>query len=291
MPEQAYIFELSAQSFPESALQNSFQIPVLVEFMGVWSGPCIQMSDTLAGLAREFAGRFIFAKVDIDEQQSLRDEYKIENVPTLVVLSQGKEIRREVGEMKEPELRALLKELGIFRESDELREQAREKHLSGDTQAAILLLTQAIQSDPSNTRVALDMVQIFLDIGQLQQARGLFDRLPPHDRESDTGQSLSFQLKFAELAAETDGLQRLQQRLADAPDDLDARFDLAVCLVADHQIDAAIEALFLVLMQQTDFKQGAAREMIAFLSSSLMNSNPEAGSAYRRRLANLLSEN
>jgi putative thioredoxin len=39
-------------------------------------------------------------------------------------------------------------------------------------------LTQAISSDPSNVRVALDMAQIFLDIGEIEQAQSLFDRLP-----------------------------------------------------------------------------------------------------------------
>ena len=50
--------------------------------------------------------------------------------------------------------------------------------MTGNTQQAILLLTQAIQSDPSNLRVALDMVQIFLDIEEWEQAKSLFARLP-----------------------------------------------------------------------------------------------------------------
>jgi len=287
---QAYIFELSAESFPQSALQNSFQIPVLVEFMGVWSGPCIQMSDLLSGLANEFAGQFIFAKVDIDEQPALREQYKIENVPTLAVLRNGEEVHREVGEMKEPELRKLLKEHGIYRESDELREQARTQHLAGDTQSAILLLTKAIQSDPTNTRVAMDMVQIFLDMGELEQAQGLFDRLPERDRESDMGKSLGGQLHFATLAAKTEGIGGLQRRIDADADDHAARFDLAVCLVAQHQVDPAMEQLFHIQQHDPQFRDGAAREMIGLLAGMLMGTDPDAGSAYRRRLANMLNE-
>ncbi len=290
MSQQAYIFELSAESFPQSALQNSFQIPVLVEFMGVWSGPCIQMSDLLSALANEFAGRFIFAKVDVDEQQALRQQYKIENAPTLVVLRNGEEVRREVGELKEPELRQLLREYGIFRQSDELREQAREKHLAGDTQSAILLLTQAIQSDPSNTRVAMDMVQIFLDMGELEQAEGLFSRLPDRERDSDVGKSLNSQLHFARLAAETDGIEALRQRIADDADDNDARFGLALCLVAGHLVDQAMEQLFRIVEMDAGFRDGAAREMIGLLSNMLAVNDPEAGNGYRRRLANMLTD-
>ncbi len=97
--------------------------------MGVWSGPCIAMDNILSGLAKEFAGQFIFAKVDIDEQAELVKEHKIENIPTLMVFKEGKLIRTEVGELKENELRAILKDYDICHEADLIREQAREKHL------------------------------------------------------------------------------------------------------------------------------------------------------------------
>ncbi len=290
MSTQAYVFELSAKSFPESALQNSFQLPVLVEFMGVWSGPCIGMANRLSDLAKEFAGEFIFAQVDIDENQELKEQYRIENVPTLVVLRNGEEMRREVGEMQEPELRALLREFGVFRHSDELREQAREKHMAGSTPEAIMLLTQAIQSDPGNVRVAMDMVQIFLDIGQAEQAEGLFKRLPQAIRDSEHGKSLMGQVKFATLAAKTEGTEALQHRLTANPADHDARFDLAICLDAQHQIDQAVEQLFQIQQAEPSFRDGAAREMISLLSNMLTQSAPDAAKTYRRRLANLIND-
>ena len=69
-------------------------------------------------------------------------------MPTLKIFKDGKVVRTEVGELKEAEARALLKDLGVYHESDALREQAREKHLAGDTSAAIVLLTNAIKLDP-----------------------------------------------------------------------------------------------------------------------------------------------
>lgn len=289
MTDQAYIFELTASSFEQSAVQNSHRIPVLVEFMGVWSGPCIAMSDRLAVLATELAGQFVFARIDIDEQQELRQQFRIEKVPTLVVLHKGQEQRREVGELSEAELRALLKEFGVFRFSDEQREQARLAHLQGQTPQAILLLTEAIKSDPGNIRIVLDMVQIFIDIGELEQARSLFERLPEQQRQQETGQSLASQLKFAELAARTAGPEALHEKLRHDPEDHPARFDLAICLVAAHDIDAAMQQLFNIVICDADFREGAARELIGLLANMLSGSDPEAASAYRRRLANLLA--
>ncbi|MBT8440199.1 MAG: tetratricopeptide repeat protein, partial [Gammaproteobacteria bacterium] len=89
--------------------------------------------------------------------------------------------------------------------SEELRMQARQQHISGNAVEAIQLLTQAIQQDPSNTSVAMDMVQVFIDIGETAQAASLYGRLPDADKQSDIGRTLAGQLTFIELASKTDG--------------------------------------------------------------------------------------
>ncbi|MCB1736203.1 MAG: tetratricopeptide repeat protein [Gammaproteobacteria bacterium] len=290
MSSQALIFELNEKSFAQAALLNSHKAPVLVEFMGVWSGPCIALESRLTELAQEFPEQFVFAKVDIDEQPALRKQYRIENVPTLVVFRDGKPVRTEVGELSADDLRVLLRDFGVFRPSDEMREQARARHVAGDTAAAVQLLGEAARSDPGNTRIALDMVQIMIDVGHLDDARSLFERLPEAIRESDAGNALKGQLAFADLAAKTAGIGALQARLAAAPEDHDARFDLAICEVARHDFDAAMEALFHVQARDPAFRDGAAREMIVALINMLTANHPESAAEYRRRLANLLSE-
>jgi len=281
---QPCILEVSESSFNDSVLQNSHSIPVLVEFMGVWSEPCIRMSDELAALAQEFAGQFVFARIDVDEQPELRKAYAIENVPTLGVFRNGNVVQTEVGLLQRDELQALLRDYGIYRASDELRMQARQKHLAGQTVEAITLLTQAIRQDPSNTRVAMDMVQIFLDVDELEQAQALFNKLPERDKQSDTGRALIGQLTFRDLAARTAGKDSLLQRLAADPQDHAACFDLAICLVAEHDYAQAMERLFDIHAADPGYRDGAAREMIINLCNMLTPNEPRLAQQYRRRL-------
>ena len=170
-----------------------------------------------------------------------------------------------------------------------MREQARQKHLAGDTVGAVTLLTKAIQKDPGNTRVAMDMVQVMLDMGELQSAQGLFDKLPKQDRESPTGRSLAGQLTFKKLAAKTEGRERLHERITHNPEDHDARFDLAVCLVAEHDYRQAIDNLFTILEKEPEYREGAARELIISLSNMLVPNEPVLAQEFRRRLGNMLS--
>ena len=290
MTQEVFIFEATEENFPGVVLQNSSKLPVVVEFMGVWSEYCFVVEDVFSRLAKEFAGQFIFAKVDIDEQPELRKRYNIESVPSMLSFKDGEVVRIDMGQLNEEEARAVLKSVGVFHESDEMREEARNKHLAGDTQGAIILLSQAIQKHPTNTRIAMDMVQIFLDIGDIDNADALFNRLPEGDRESATGKALLGRLGFAKLAAKTEGIATLQSRVEQDSENYSARFDLAICLVAEYDFQGAMDQLVYILDKMADFNDGAAREMMITLIRMLKENDPELASRYQRKLSGLLAK-
>ena len=290
MPKEVFVVEVNQKSFEKYVLLNSHKIPVIVEFMGVWSGPCAEMDVVFSNLAKEFAEQFVFAKVDIDEQAELCREHNIENVPTVVVFKDGKLVRTEVGELKEPEARALLKDFGVSHVSDEMREQAREKHLAGDTSGAIVLLTDAIKADPSNTRVAMDMVQIFIDIGELEQANALYSRLPESARETEMGKALNGQITFANLAARVDDIESLQSRLAANPDDYDALFDLSIRQTAQYQYETAVDNLIRILENSVEYKKGAAKEMVITMANMIAPVNADLSKKIRSKLSRMLAK-
>ncbi|KAA0444713.1 MAG: tetratricopeptide repeat protein [Candidatus Thioglobus sp.] len=174
--------------------------------------------------------------------------------------------------------------------TEKLRIEAREKHISGKTKEAIMLLTQAICADPSATLVALDMAQIFLDIGEFEQAQNLFNKLPESAQKSATGVSISSQLSFVKLAQNTAGTDILQVQVAKNPTDYQAHFDLAICFFAQHDIEKGMQNLFFIQTNKADFKQGAAKEMIVLACNMLAVNNKEASKKYRHQLANLVSE-
>ncbi len=289
MSKQAIIFEVSDRSFDKYVIGNSDKAPVFVVFMNMWSEPCNQSAELFSSLATEFAEQFVFAKVDVDENKELVEQHKIENVPTLKIFVDGKEVVSEEGQLSEEEARALLKSFGIVNESEEKRLQARQLHMQGETQDAIMLLTLAIQQDPSNTKVAMDMVQIFIDMGEVEQANSLFNRLPENIKASETGLSLTGQLWIIEEAGKTAGLQSLNETLLVNPDDYNARFDCAICEIAQHNTQQALDHLFYIQQNNAEFKDGAAKEMIITIINTVAPNDPEMAKKYRAQLAELLA--
>jgi putative thioredoxin len=290
MTKEALVFEVSDSSYGKYVLLNSHKVPVLVAFIGAWSEHCMLLTDLFTGLAGEFAEDFVFARVDVDENPGLKEKYSIEHVPTLIVFRDGDPVRVEVGVLQEQAARELLREFGVFRESDDMRERARELHMKGDTPRAITLLAEAMKKDPSNTRVALDMVQIFIDLGHYDDASQLLEKLPEADRDSETGKGLSGQLWIIEQAGKTEGVDRLTGLIENDAGDHGARFDLALCEMARHDYERAMEHLFFIQEHEPEFRDGAAREMIVSVINMLAPNHPEFAQQSRRRLSGLLAK-
>jgi thioredoxin 1 len=83
-------------------------LPVIVDFWAPWCGPCRMVAPTLDKLAKEYAGKLLVAKVNTDENPEWMMKYGIQGIPTMLFVSGGKVIHRQVGALPEPMLRDIV---------------------------------------------------------------------------------------------------------------------------------------------------------------------------------------
>ena len=95
-------------AFEKTVLQS--KVPVIVDFWAPWCGPCRMVAPTLEKLAKENAGKLLIAKVNTDENPDWASRYQVQGIPTMLFVSGGKVVHRQVGALPEPMLRDVVTE-------------------------------------------------------------------------------------------------------------------------------------------------------------------------------------
>ncbi len=85
----------SAEEF-ESAVLKADK-PVLVDFYADWCGPCRMLAPTIEKLAKQYDGRAVVAKVNVDRLSQVAQRYGIQGIPAVLIFNKGKEVQRLVG--------------------------------------------------------------------------------------------------------------------------------------------------------------------------------------------------
>jgi len=87
-------------AFEKAVLES--EIPVMVDFWAPWCAPCKMVAPILDKVAKEHAGKLIVAKVNTDENPEWAQKFEVRGIPTLLLISGGKVIHRQVGALPEP---------------------------------------------------------------------------------------------------------------------------------------------------------------------------------------------
>lgn len=280
------MIDVTVQNFEAEVIAASMQTPVLVDFWATWCGPCKSLGPVLEQLEAEYDGRFKLAKIDSDKEQELAAAFGIRSIPTCILMKNGQPVDGFAGALPAGQVRQFLdkhvpSEGAVAAEAEV--DEAGALLESGDTDAALKKLADALAQDPANDDARYDYVRLLIATGAYEEAAATLEEplaREPRPLRFDALRRWLDAMEFVEKDERGNWpVEQFDAKIAENKRDFDTRFAKAQALMAEGQWAASMDELLEIVMRDKAWNDQAARKTYVAILELLTPPPQRAGAA------------
>ena len=274
---------INPDTFQTEVVEASQAQPVLLLFWADQVPPSVQTKQVVEDLVGQFQGKVKLALSDVSQDQTLAQHLRVQGLPSLRIVHQGKIVEQVDGPVDEAQLRPLLDAL-TQSPADMLKAQLDQIIASEDWETAVGLLQQAVNEEPNNMAFRVEMADVLVRKGDLDDARTVLASIPDETEERERPQN---RLEFVEEAAGFDDIATLTEKVAADDNDLEAKYQLSVQLLVRGEVEAGLEAAMDILRTDREFRDDIGR-LTMIRAFSMLGKGHELAGKYRRKMFNFM---
>jgi putative thioredoxin len=212
--------DVTDATFEADVLQRSHEVPVLVDLWAPWCGPCRTLGPVLEEVVTATGGKVDLAKVNVDENPQISQAFRVQGIPAVYALKDGKVVDGFVGAQPKPAVEKLVESLLPSEEEAEV-----DRLVGAGDEAS---LRRALDLDPDHAGAVVALAELLVGEGRGEEALALLARIP----ESAETRRVAALARLGSVDADGDGAgpgaddglaARLDGLLDRVKDDEDAR--------------------------------------------------------------------
>jgi len=284
-PSDSPVIDVRSETFVREVIERSSTVPVVLDFWAAWCAPCRMLGPILENLAREYGGKFVLARVDIDSNPEVANQFGVRSIPAVFGVRRGTVADALVGIQPESAIRSWIDKL-LPTEAESLVEEARRLEGS-EPGAAEAKYAQALVLHKNLAEAEIGLARIALAQGRIDDATARMAALERRGYLEPEAEKLKAELTLRTQAQGTSSIEAARSALAAHPNNLRLKLALAEALAAAAEYPDTL-ALCLELVERDRKGVGEQARQIMVAVFRLLPPGDELVTEYQRQLSLVL---
>ncbi len=282
------IKSVDENTFVSDVIEKSKEKIIIVDFWAPWCGPCKALTPILESQATKKREHLEVVKVNIDENQGIASQLRIQSIPAVFAFSGGQPVDGFMGAKTEPDVEkffdALIKKFSknSSNVSEEFEILLSEKRF----QEVKLASEELIKSNPSPENYSL-LIRSIVGLGDFDGVEHVIENLSPEILKDNAVKGAISSYELLKNNEVEDSKKEILDRINENPADLDNKMNYSKILFKENNFSECIDILLEMFKKDKEWKEGYAKKQLLLIFDHLGSEN-ELSKKGRRALTSLI---